>query len=85
MTIFVLFPLVIWTGLAMSPGIQSAFPPLVALLGGQQSARTIHFITANLLVLFVLVHIILVLLSGALNRLRAMITGRYVIRPERTP
>jgi thiosulfate reductase cytochrome b subunit len=83
--IFVLLPLMIVSGLTMSPGVDAAAPWLLELFGGRQSARTIHFITANLLVLFVLMHIILVLLSGALNRLRAMVTGRYVIRPERTP
>ena len=83
--IFVLLPLTILMGMAMSPGLDALIPGWVDVFGGRQSARTIHFITANLLVLFVLVHIILVLLSGALNRLRAMITGRYVIRPERTP
>src|SRR5215470_18498432 len=83
--VFVLLPVMVLTGLTMSPAVTAAMPFLFDIFGGRQSARTIHFITANLLVLFVLVHIILVLLSGALNRLRAMITGRYVIRPERTP
>jgi thiosulfate reductase cytochrome b subunit len=74
--IFVLFPLVIWTGLAMSPGIAAAFPAAVAMLGGQQSARTIHFFVSVLLVLFLLVHVVLVSLSGFRNRMRAMISGR---------
>jgi thiosulfate reductase cytochrome b subunit len=65
--------------------VTAAAPFLFDLFGGRQSARTVHFITANLLVLFVLVHIMLVLLAGAFNRLRAIVTGRYVIRPERTP
>jgi len=85
MVIFVLFPLAIWTGLAMSPAIVSVFPILATVFGGLQSARTIHFLAANLLVLFVLVHIVQVLLSGAVNRMRSMITGRYAIRPERAP
>ena len=55
--IFVLFPLIIWTGLAMSPAIDSVFPWVVTLLGGQQSARTIHFFVTLLLVLFLLVHL----------------------------
>jgi thiosulfate reductase cytochrome b subunit len=83
--VFGLLPVMLLSGLTMSPAVTAAAPFLFDLFGGRQSARTIHFITANLLVLFVLVHIILVLLSGALNRLRAMITGRYVIRPERRP
>ncbi len=73
--IFILFPLVIWTGLAMSPGIASAFPAAVTVLGGQQSARTLHFFVSVLLVLFLLVHIGMVCVSGFRNRMRAMITG----------
>jgi len=83
--VFGLLPVMVLSGLTMSPAVTAAAPVLFDLFGGRQSARTIHFITANLLVLFVLVHIILVLLSGAFNRIRAMVTGRYVIRPERTP
>jgi len=72
------------SGLTMSPAATSAFPFLFDLFAGRQSARTIHFICANLLLLFVLVHVVQVLLSGAFNLLRSMITGRYVIKPERT-
>lgn len=74
--IFALFPLVIWTGLAMSPGFVSAFPPVVTLLGGQQSARTIHFFVSLALLLFVIVHVVMVWLAGFRSRMRAMITGR---------
>jgi len=74
--IFVLFPLVIWTGLAMSPAIASAFPAAVTVFGGQQSARTIHFFVSVSLLLFLLVHIVMVCLAGFRNRTRAMITGR---------
>jgi len=74
--IFVLFPLVIWTGLAMSPAIASAFPGAVIVLGGQQSARTIHFFVSVFLVLFLLIHIVMVSLAGFTSRMRAMITGR---------
>jgi thiosulfate reductase cytochrome b subunit len=74
--IFVLFPLVIWTGLAMSPAIASAFPPVVTVFGGQQSARTIHFFVSLFLLLFLVVHIVMVCLAGFKNRMRAMITGR---------
>jgi thiosulfate reductase cytochrome b subunit len=73
--IFVLFPLVIWTGLAMSPAIAAAFPPTVAVLGGQQSARTIHFLVTVLLAGFLLVHVGMVALAGFRRRMRAMITG----------
>jgi thiosulfate reductase cytochrome b subunit len=74
--IFVLFPLVIWTGLAMSPAIVSVFPAVVTVLGGQQSARTIHFFVSVFLFLFLLVHVVMVCLAGFRSRMRAMITGR---------
>ncbi len=75
--IFVLLPLVILMGLAMSPGFDSLWPGWVDLFGGRQSARTIHFIVAWLLVAFVLIHVFEVLISGVWNNLRSMITGRY--------
>ncbi len=74
--IFVLIPLVIWSGLAMSLAFVSAFPASVTLLGGQQSARTIHFLVTLALVLFLLVHVAMILLAGFGRRMRAMITGR---------
>ena len=80
--IFVLFPLMIWTGLAMSPAIVSAAPATVTLLGGQQSARTIHFFVFIILVLFLLVHIIMICRAGFVNRMRPMITGRAGTRKE---
>ncbi len=73
--VFVLFPLIILTGLAMSPAIASVVPILRESFGGQQSARTIHFFVALALVLFVCVHVIMVALAGFTNRVRAMITG----------
>jgi thiosulfate reductase cytochrome b subunit len=73
--IFVLFPLVIWTGLAMSPAFVSALPSTVTILGGRQSARTLHFFVSLLLVAFVLVHIAMVWLAGFGARVAAMITG----------
>jgi thiosulfate reductase cytochrome b subunit len=82
--IFVLFPLVIWTGLAMSPAIASVFPAAVAVLGGQQSARTIHFFVSVFLVLFLLIHVVMICLAGFRNRMRAMITGRAGTYMERT-
>ena len=74
--IFVLFPLVIWTGLAMSPAFVSAFPASVAVMGGQQSARTIHFFVSLALLLFLLVHVLMICVAGFRSRMRAMITGR---------
>jgi thiosulfate reductase cytochrome b subunit len=82
--IFVLFPLVIWTGLAMSPAFVSAVPATVTLLGGQQSARTIHFFVSLALLLFLLVHVVMVCLAGFRSRMRAMITGRAGTPMERT-
>ncbi len=84
LVVFVLFPLVIWTGLAMSPAIASAFPPVVTVFGGQQSARTIHFFVSVLLLLFFLVHIAMVYLAGFRNHMQAMITGRVARRVEKT-
>ncbi len=84
LVIFVLFPLVIWTGLAMSPAFVSAVPATVTLLGGQQSARTIHFFVSIALVLFLLVHVMMVFLAGFRNRMRAMVTGRTRAPLERT-
>ncbi|MGO9940849.1 MAG: cytochrome b/b6 domain-containing protein [Terracidiphilus sp.] len=73
--IFVLFPLIIWTGLAMSPSFTSAFPATAALLGGRQSARTIHFFVSWLLLLFLIAHVTMIALAGFWSRTRAMITG----------
>jgi thiosulfate reductase cytochrome b subunit len=81
--IFVLFPLVIWTGLAMSPAIASVFPSAVSVLGGQESARTIHFFVSVFLFLFLLVHILMICVAGLRNRMRAMITGRAATDKER--
>lgn len=77
--IVVLLPLMVATGLAMSPGIDAAFPVLIEIFGGRQSARTVHFITASALVIFVVVHVAMVVLSGTWNNIRSMITGRYMI------
>lgn len=73
--IFVLFPLVIWTGLALSPAFNSALPAAVNVLGGRQSARTLHFFVTNVLLLFLIVHVIMIVLAGFGSRVRAMITG----------
>jgi thiosulfate reductase cytochrome b subunit len=77
----VLLPLMLLTGLTMSPGMDTAFPALLDIFGGRQTARTIHFITASAIVIFFFVHIVMVLLSGVWNNLRSMITGRYEIEP----
>jgi thiosulfate reductase cytochrome b subunit len=84
LVIFVLFPLVIWTGLAMSPAFVSAIPVTVTMLGGQQSARTIHFFVSVALLLFLIVHVAMVCVAGFKSRTRAMITGRAGTSMERT-
>ena len=80
--IFVLLPLVILMGFAMSPWLNSLLPGWVDVFGGRQSARTIHFIVAWLLVAFVLIHVFEVIVSGFWNHLRSMITGRYRVEVE---
>lgn len=74
-----LIPLMVLTGLTMSPGLDAGFPLLPDIFGGRPSARTLHFITAFLLVLFVVVHVLMVLFSGFWNNVRSMISGRYAI------
>lgn len=82
LVVFVLFPVMIWTGLAMSPAFTSAFPASVSVLGGQQSARTIHFFVTLLLAFFLVVHIVMIWLAGFRSRTRAMITGRAGVGQE---
>lgn len=80
--IFILLPLVILMGWAMSPMLDSLFTGWVDIFGGRQTARTIHFIVAWLLVAFVLVHVFEVIVSGVWNNMRSMISGRYAIEAE---
>ncbi len=68
----------------MSPAIASVFPATVTVLGGQQSARTIHFFGTVFLVLFLFVHIVMVWRAGFWNRTRAMITGRTAAGKEQS-
>ena len=75
LVIFVLFPLMIWTGLAMSFGFDAAFPLAVRLLGGHQTARSLHFIVTILLMLFLLVHVVMIFVAGFRSRMQGMITG----------
>jgi thiosulfate reductase cytochrome b subunit len=83
--VFVLLPLTLLTGLTMSPWINAAFPQMLTLFDGRQSARTIHFIVAFSLVAFTLIHVFMVIVTGLWNNLRSMLTGRYTIKhaPER--
>nr|WP_238302357.1 cytochrome b/b6 domain-containing protein [Methylobacterium gregans] len=82
--VLLLLPVMVLAGLAMSPGMDAAWPWLTTLFGGRQSARSVHFIAANLLVLFVIVHVLLVLVSGFWNNMRGMVTGWFslgTVRP----
>jgi thiosulfate reductase cytochrome b subunit len=80
--IFLLLPLLILTGITMSPAMNAAWPWLLDIFGGRQSARSLHFIAAALLTLFVVVHLIMVLLSGPINGIWSMITGRHVTKSK---
>lgn len=77
--IFILLPLVILTGLTLSPGMNAAWPWLLDLFGGRQSARSLHFIAMVGIVAFVVVHLVLVILAGPINEIRSMITGRWKV------
>ena len=79
---FILFPLIVLTGLTMSPGMNAAWPWLLDVFGGRQTARTIHFGVMVLLVAFFFIHIVMVLAAGPLNELRSMITGWYRTSPD---
>jgi thiosulfate reductase cytochrome b subunit len=78
----VLLPLMVLTGRAMTPRLDSLQAGWVDLIGGRQAARTLHFAVAWTLVLFVLIHVFEVLISGVWNNLRSMITGRYQVAPD---
>ena len=83
LVIFVLIPLMIMTGLTLSPGMNAAWPWLLDIFGGRSSARSIHFIAAAALVVFTVVHLLLVMLAGPLNEVRSMITGRWKVPEEK--
>ncbi len=82
LSVIAALPLLILAGLTMSPGMDATFPWLVDLFGGRQSARTIHFLCAFYLVGFVIVHLVMVLISGFFNNMTSMITGKYRIEEE---
>ena len=80
--LFLLFPFMLVSGLAQMPAFTAISPELIDLFGGRQSARTLHVVATVILVLFVLVHVIEVFVAGAVNQIRAMITGNYAIQAE---
>jgi thiosulfate reductase cytochrome b subunit len=80
LSVVIAFPVLILAGLTMSPAVNAAFPWLLTLFHGRQAARAVHFLLAAYLVLFVIVHLVMVVLSGPINNMRSMITGRYRIK-----
>jgi thiosulfate reductase cytochrome b subunit len=80
--LFVVAPLIVLTGLAMSPTIDTAFPWLLTVLGGRQAARTIHFIACFSFVGFILFHVVQVILTGFYNNIRSMVTGWFTVTHE---
>jgi Ni/Fe-hydrogenase b-type cytochrome subunit len=85
LVLFVMLPTLIASGLAMSPGMDAAWPFLVDLFGGRQSARSVHFIMAAGVAGFIIVHLLLVVLAGPMNELRSMLSGWYRLPRERQP
>ena len=83
--IFILLPLIIFTGLTMSPAVVSGWDWLLDLFGGRQSARSLHFVAAAALVGFVIVHVVMVLLARPYNEVRSMVSGRYRLPREKAP
>lgn len=80
--IFGLTPLIVLTGLSMSPQMDGVMGGFIELVGGRQSARTLHFVAMSLFVLFAVVHVVMVVYAGPINEMRSMITGRFRIRTE---
>ena len=77
--VILLISLMVLTGLTMSPGFNAVCPWLLELFGGRQSARSIHFLSAFSIVLFVTIHLVEVVLAGPINEVRSMLTGIYVV------
>lgn len=80
--VLVLLPLVVFTGLGMSPANNAAWPWILDIFGGRPNARSLHWVAANLILLFIIVHVLMVVLAGPINEIRSMITGKFRIDPE---
>jgi thiosulfate reductase cytochrome b subunit len=80
--LFVVAPLIVLTGLTMSPTIDTAFPWLLTMFGGRQAARTIHFLACFAFVGFIVIHVLEVILTGFFNNIRSMVTGWFVVKHE---
>ncbi len=83
--LFVALPVIVLTGLTMSPGVVAKLPILLDIFGGRQTARTIHFVVMLALVMFFVVHILMVVLAGPFNELRSIVTGWYRTSEEKRP
>ena len=83
--LFVALPLAILTGIALSPGMNAAWPWVLDLAGGRQSARSVHFLASAAITLFTVVHLALVILAGVGNEMRSMITGWWRVPPAGQP
>ncbi|MDR7103081.1 cytochrome b/b6 domain-containing protein [Croceicoccus sp. BE223] len=81
--LFVILPVMVLTGLGMSPTMNAGWGGILDLFGGRQSARSVHFIAAMALVVFIVVHLLMVVLAGPVNEVRSMITGRFRLPPEK--
>ena len=77
--LFVAFPIIILSGLAMSPGFNAIFPGITEIFGGRQTARTVHFLFMLILSGFFIIHMIMILAAGPINLVRSIVTGRYRI------
>jgi thiosulfate reductase cytochrome b subunit len=82
--LFVIMPVIILTGLCMSPGFGGVAPWLTDVFGGRASARSIHFICTGAIAAFILLHVVLVILAGPYNEMRSMITGKFRLSPEKS-
>ena len=82
--VLIVLPMMLVTGLSMSPGFNAIGGVLLDLMGGRQSARTLHFLSAGLIVGFIVIHVGLVIWTGPVNNMRAMITGWFVLEPSPT-
>ena len=80
--LFIVAPVMVLTGLAMSPTIDTAFPWLLTIFGGRQAARTIHFLACFSFVGFIIIHVLQVILTGFFNNIRSMVTGWFIVKHE---
>ncbi len=80
--LFMVAPLIVLTGIAMSPTIDTVVPWMLTVLGGRQAARTIHFVACFSFVGFILIHVFQVMVTGCFNNIRSMITGWFIVTHE---